>query len=104
MKRVSQDPKKPRSRPGGHFVLLNAALAREWRRRGLVRAPKQRILDSEVAGHALACFGTAVGAAEWLSSPANGLDGRVPLMVAQTTRGRQRVIALLHRIDYNILG
>ena len=66
-------------------------------------APKRHAVDPEVTAAAKACFGAAVGAAEWLATPAHGLAGKIPLKVAQTARGRQRVITLLHRIDHNIL-
>ena len=68
------------------------------------KALKRHTVDPEVAAAARACFGTAAAAAEWLATPAYGLGGRIPLKVAQTARGRQRVITLLHRIDHNILS
>ena len=67
-------------------------------------APKRRLADPEVAAVAKACFGTAKAASAWLATPAHGLAGKIPLKVAQTARGRQRVITLLHRIDHNILS
>ena len=81
---------------------LDAALARERRYRGLAFVPKRAKLDAELAAVAIACFGTAAAAAQWLSTPAHGLCGRVPLEVAQSVRGSRRVITLIQRIDYGI--
>lgn len=83
-------------------AFLNAALARERRYRGLAFVPKRAKLDAELAAVAIACFGTAAAAAQWLSTPAHGLCGRVPLEIAQSVRGSRRVITLIQRIDYGI--
>ena len=73
-------------------------------KRSKSKAPRWPAVDPEVAAAARACFGTAKAATAWLATPAYGLGGRIPLKVAQTARGRQRVITLLHRIDHNILS
>lgn len=56
----------------------------------------------ELLAIALDVFENEDGARTWLTSPAFGLGGRVPLDVAQTDAGRREVETLLKRIDYGI--
>jgi uncharacterized protein (DUF2384 family) len=43
-------------------------------------------------------FGTK-GAIEWLITPAHGLGGKIPVVVASTKEGATKIIKLLGRID-----
>jgi uncharacterized protein (DUF2384 family) len=55
-------------------------------------------IDDTVYREAVAVFG-ARGAGEWLTSPALGLGGRVPVDVAATGAGAAEVVTLITRID-----
>jgi hypothetical protein len=60
-------------------------------------------IDDGVYREAAALFG-AEGAVEWLTTPAHGLGGRIPVDVAATEGGTAQVIALIGRIKFNVLG
>jgi putative toxin-antitoxin system antitoxin component (TIGR02293 family) len=82
--------------------LLMAAIQREIDR---LKAAKQKLrsLDSEIICQGINVFESTDRAAIWLASPAFGLQGRVPLDVATTPKGRDEVLNLLGRIDHGVL-
>lgn len=69
-------------------------------REGMI--PKLEQLDESVIVAALRTFELPSGAAEWLICPAYGLGGAIPVDVAETAEGRDRVLWVLGCIDYNI--
>lgn len=77
-----------------HAVRTGIADSRER----LLLFGKLLALDGAVYRKALAVFG-AKGAGEWLTNPAQGLGGRVPVDVAVTEAGAAVVITLIARID-----
>lgn len=80
-------------RHGCHnWVAMNTADPSEI----LSRCPK------DVAAQAVEVFESQKAAAEWLTTPAFGLRGRVPLDLLGTAKGRADVKTLLQRIDYGI--
>jgi putative toxin-antitoxin system antitoxin component (TIGR02293 family) len=91
----SQNKMKPQSQ------LLVAAIQREIDRLNAVKK-KLRSLDSEIVCQAIDVFDSVDGAAIWLASPAFGLEGRVPLDVADTPKGMDEVMNLLGRVDHGV--
>jgi putative toxin-antitoxin system antitoxin component (TIGR02293 family) len=55
--------------------------------------------DPEVLLAAIDCFGSADGAAFWLTNPEVGLENEAPLDVAATAGGKERVLQLLWRLN-----
>lgn len=84
-------------------VLVMAALQNEIDR---LRAAKRKIRLSapEIVDRAIEIFESIDGAAIWLASPAHGLEGKVPVEVAVTSKGRTKVLNLLGRIDHGLLA
>ncbi|MBI2518159.1 MAG: DUF2384 domain-containing protein [Opitutae bacterium] len=80
---------------------LDAGLLAEIRRLERCRRHIARI-DKEVFLAGISCFGSASDLALWLSEPAVGLGGKVPLHVMRTVKGREDVANLLRRIDYGV--
>jgi uncharacterized protein (DUF2384 family) len=65
---------------------------------------KLRSLDLEIIDRTIDAVESVAGAAAWLTSPAYGLQGKIPLDVAVTPKGRSKVLNLLGRIDHGILA
>ncbi len=74
----------------------------------ITRIEKQRITkafqtaDIELLQTALVAFGGVKGASSWLTRPALGLSGKIPLFHAQTQKGKAEVLLLMNRIDRGI--
>ena len=76
-----------------------------FRRKGkrFSRAESDRIMRyARLFDLAKTVFGDDASAREWLSEPAFGLDGDVPLARATIEVGAQQVELLLNRIRYNV--
>jgi len=58
----------------------------------------------QVITRAVKALGSPLGAAEWLITPAYGLEGKAPLDVLSTHAGCEQVIVLLGRIERNVLS
>ncbi len=80
---------------------LDAGLLAEIRRLERCRLHLEAV-DQEVFQAGISCFESAAALALWLSEPAPGLGGRVPLKVMRTVKGRKDVANLLRRIDYGV--
>jgi uncharacterized protein (DUF2384 family) len=82
--------------------LLATALQNEIDR---LYAAKGKLLsiDPEIADQAIKTFESVDGAAIWLTSPAHGLHGRVPVDLTATAKGREKVSKLLSRIEHGVL-
>jgi uncharacterized protein (DUF2384 family) len=65
---------------------------------------KLRLSAPEIVDRAIETFESIDGAAIWLASPAHGLEGKVPVEVAATVKGRTKVLNLLGRIDHGLLA
>jgi len=89
--------------PNDHHRLLAAALQSKIDR---LQAAKKKVrsLDPEIIARAIDAIGSVEGAAIWLTSPAFGLDGKVPADFAATAKGRSKVLNLLGRIDHGVLA
>jgi uncharacterized protein (DUF2384 family) len=59
-------------------------------------------MPEELAKLSLQVFGNPLGAWNFLTTSAVGLQGRVPLDVTRTPEGLAEVITLLNRIDRGI--
>lgn len=59
-------------------------------------------IDPDVFRAGMSCFESAHGFALWLSGPAIGLGGKVPIQVMRSAEGRKEVASLLRRIDYGV--
>jgi uncharacterized protein (DUF2384 family) len=84
-------------------VLVMAALENEIDR---LRAAKKKLRLSapEIVDRAIETFDSIDGAAIWLASPAHDLEGKIPVEVAVTAKGRTKVLNLLGRIDHGLLA
>jgi uncharacterized protein (DUF2384 family) len=80
--------------------IIFAARKEVKRRAALIDELKS--LDPEIAAHAVACFGSAEGAAEWLVTPARGLKLRVPIHVGRTAAGQRRILTILGQIQHGV--
>lgn len=71
-----------------------------------LRATKKKLGLSapEIVDRAIEIFESIDGAAIWLASPAPGLEGKIPVEVAATAKGRTKVLNLLGRIDHGLLA
>lgn len=108
--RISVGTMKPNTknelrRPAGLTAserrLLDAGLLAEIRRLERCRQHLARV-DREVFQAGISCFESASALALWLSEPAVGLGGKVPLQVIRTAKGRSDVVNLLRRIEYGV--
>ena len=79
------------------------AFDRDMGRRNTLRE-KLFKLDPEVLLAAIDCFGSADGAAFWLTSPEVGLDNETPLEFAATAAGKERVLQLLWRLNLGMFA
>jgi uncharacterized protein (DUF2384 family) len=70
--------------------------------RGEVRPSTGYILPDELATLSLEVFENPLGAWHYLTTSALGLQGRIPLEVAQTQAGLAEVMISLRRIDRGI--
>ncbi len=61
-------------------------------------------VDAEVLLAAVECFGSAEGAARWLTDPEILLGEAVPLEVVASPGGKERVLQLLSRLGAGMLG
>lgn len=68
------------------------------------KAGELQKLDAELLDIAVNCIGSVEGAASWLTRPALGLDGKIPIIFSATPNGRAAVIDLLRRIHYGVLA
>lgn len=80
---------------------LEASLLAEVRRLERCRKNIARI-DKEVFQVGISCFESTAALAHWLTEPAIGLGGKVPLQVMRTGKGRKDVANLLRRIEYGV--
>ena len=87
--------------PGNQLVM--AALQNEIDRLRAAKI-KLRLSAPEIVTRAIEIFESVDGAAIWLTSPAHGLEGMVPIEVAVTAKGRTKVLNLLGRIDHGLLA
>jgi len=85
--------------PEARRQVVAAALEEISRREAMVI--RLQALDERVIVAALDTFQSARGAAEWLTAPAYALGGAVPIEVAQTPQGRERVLNVLTCIEHN---
>jgi len=71
-----------------------------------LQAAKEKLqsLDPEIVDQAIDAIGSVAGAAVWLTSPSYGLQGKVPVDIAATPRGRFKILNLLGRIDHGLLA
>lgn len=61
-------------------------------------------MDAELGSRAIDVFGSVDGAAEWLIGAApDALNGRAPVEVATTARGRQRILQALSAIEHGMV-
>lgn len=81
--------------------LLDAALLAEIHRLECCRRHIGRI-DQEVFQAGISCFESASALALWLSEPAVGLGGIVPLQIMRNAKGRKDVVQLLRRIEHGV--
>jgi putative toxin-antitoxin system antitoxin component (TIGR02293 family) len=79
------------------------AFDRDLGRRNTLRN-KLFCADAEVLLAAIDCFGSAEGAAFWLTSPEVGLGDEAPLDVAATAEGKERVLQLLWRLNLGMFA
>jgi uncharacterized protein (DUF2384 family) len=82
---------------------VTAAFDREVARRSAMR-DRLAGIDAEVLLAAVDCLGSAERAANWLTGPELALEGEVPLDVAETGEGKERVIHLLRRLDLGMFA
>ena len=101
LKIVTDTPKEPIDGPEARRRVLAAALKEISRREAMVI--RLRAFDEGVIAAALDTFQSARAAAEWLMGSAYGLGGEVPIEVAQTPQGRERVLNVLRCIEHNTL-
>ena len=59
--------------------------------------------DLEIASAALSLWDDVIDAVRFLTSPANELGGKTPLELIENGQ-RDEVLALIHRIEYGIIG
>lgn len=97
---MNNNPETPINGAEARRQIIAAAVGEIRRREGLISRLEQ--LDESVIVAALRTFESPGGAAEWLICPAYGLGGAIPVDVAETAEGRDRVLWVLGCIDYNI--
>lgn len=90
-----------KNKPQNCHPLLVAALQSEIDRLQAAKK-KLRSLDPEFIARTIEAIGSVEAAALWLTGPAYGLKGRVPVDIAVTAEGRPEVLKLLGRIKYNV--
>src|SRR5688572_2307516 len=78
---------------------LDAGLLAEIHRLERCRKHIARI-DKQVFLAGISCFESATALVLWLTEPAMGLGGKVPLQVMRSAKGRKAVVNLLGRIDH----
>jgi putative toxin-antitoxin system antitoxin component (TIGR02293 family) len=66
--------------------------------------PDCSVVPPALMAHAADTFGTAAKAHLWLATPNRALDHQLPLTLARTCKGAQRVEEVLTRIDYGIFS
>jgi putative toxin-antitoxin system antitoxin component (TIGR02293 family) len=88
-----------RSKVDGVTAAFDRAVARHSAMRDRLAG-----LDAEVLLAAIDCLGSAERAADWLTGPELALDGEVPLDVAGTDAGKDRVLHLLRRLDLGMFA
>ena len=97
---MNDNPDKPIDVTEARRQVVAAAVGEIRRREGLISRLEQ--LDETVIVAALRTFELPGGAAEWLICSAYGLGGAIPVDVAETAEGRDRVLWVLGCIEYNI--
>ena len=66
------------------------------------RASDRTLRRASVMRQAKEVFGSQEAAERWLSSPAIGLDHRVPIDLLQSSEGTAMVTTLLSRMEYGV--
>ena len=59
-------------------------------------------VDNETLKAGRDLFDSEAALADWLSTPAHALAGKVPLAVMRTVKGRQKVASILRAISHGV--
>lgn len=92
-KRNTASPAQQRKMRAG----INREIRRYQKGRGLVQN-----LPADLVAAGVRLFKSEAALACWLCEPARGLGGRLPMVVAQTSRGADRVTELIQAISHGV--
>jgi putative toxin-antitoxin system antitoxin component (TIGR02293 family) len=61
-------------------------------------------IDHQLLSKAIDVIGNEKGAVHWLQTPKTALGNQVPIKIAETDEGKQKVLALLGRIEHGVFS